>query len=276
MLKNDIERRREISDKKGHVFERLKYNSENPDARFIGNYAKHDLNSIVYAYSVGFKNLYEKYLKRSIDWILQGINNKEQFDDLAFHQYRLTSALAFATWLHTSVNNIELWKNSLKWQDELYRDTDYTKGMSRIEQGEFALQILHYIQAQEYEKGIRLYQSIKGDKPLTLNNNMSGYRIAYAYCLHFYEGKFTVEQLEKASRAFLEKHLVMLYTMGRSTEMLYWLKMVCDAREKGYTPEEVIYTFYEYIPEEEKPDFVKELLGEKEPEKKSFFSFFKW
>lgn len=78
MLKNYIERRREISDKKGHVFERLKYSIEEPDVIFIGNYAKHDLNSIVYAYSVGFKDLYEKYLGRSINWISEGINNNEQ------------------------------------------------------------------------------------------------------------------------------------------------------------------------------------------------------
>ena len=274
-LKDEIGRTRETKSNNRFGYFYIQRKGEKPEG-YIGNAAKSDLTSVIYGYSVGYKKLYEPFLSRIIDWILEGINNNEQFDNLAFHQYKLTSALAFAAWLHTGINNIELWKNSLKWQDELYRNADYTKGMSRIEQEEFALQILHYIQAQEYEKGILLYQSIKGDKPLTLNNNMSGYRIAYAYCLHFYEGKFTVAQLEKASRAFLEKHLVMLYTMGRSTEMLYWLKTVCDAREKDYTPEEVIYTFYEYIQEEEKPDFVKELLGEKAPKKKSFFSFFKW
>lgn len=279
-LKDDIKTTRENYFKKGHIFEQVKYKSEQVDVRFIGNYAKYDLNSIVYAYSVGFKKLYSKYLERVINWLLKGIENKEHLYDVAsleFHQYRLTSALAFATWLNTGINNIELWKNTLVWQEELHSREDYSKGISRVDKEIIALQIIHYIQAKEYEKAIQFYQSIYGDKPFKLNSNMSGLRIAYAYCLHFYEGKFTVEQLEKATKPFLEKHLVMLYTMGRSTEMLYWLKMVCDAREKDYTPEEVIYTFYEYIPEEEKPDFVKELLGKKEPEKKSFFSsWFKW
>lgn len=275
MIKDKLLKKKDSYSKSEFVYSYTQRKGEKPEG-YIGNAAKNDLISVVYGYSVGYKKLYEPFLPRIINWISEGVEKEESFDDIVFHQYRLTSALAFSTWLYTGINNIELWKNSLKWQDELYRKSDYTKGMNRIEQEEFALQILHYIQAQEYEKGIRLYQSIKGDKPLTLNNNMSGYRIAYAYCLHFHEGKFTVEQLEKASKAFLEKHLVMLYTMGRSTEMLYWLKMVCDAREKDYTPEEVIYTFYEYIPEEEKPDFIKELLGEKAPEKKSFFSFFKW
>lgn len=279
-LKDDIKTTRENYSKKGHIFEQVKYKSEQVDVRFIGNYAKHDLNTIVYAYSVGFKKLYSKYLERVTNWLLKGIENKEHLYDVAsleFHQYRLTSALAFATWLNTDINNIELWKNTLVWQEELHSKEDYSKGISRVDKEFIALSIIHYIQAQEYEKGIQFYQSIYGDKLFKLNSNMSGLKVAYAYCLHFYEGKFTVEQLEKAAKPFLEKHLVMLYTMGRSTEMLYWLKTVCDAREKDYTPEEVIYTFYEYIPEEEKPDFVKELLGEKEPEKKSFFSsWFKW
>lgn len=277
MLKDDIDRRREISGKRGHIIERLKYDSEKVDVRFIGNYAKHDLNSIIYAYSVGFKELYVKYLERTIDWILQGIKNQEHLYDVAsleFHQYELTSSLAIATWLNTGVNNIELWKNTLKWQNELYGGVDYSRKISSDDKEIFALLLLHYIQAQEYEKAIQLYQSAQGNKAFKLSNNMSGVRIAYAYCLHFYEGKFSIEQLEKSAKPFLEKHLQMLYAMGRSTEMLYWLKMVCDAREKEYTPEEVIYTFYEYIPDEEKPDFVNELLNGKS-KRRSIFSFFK-
>ncbi|MDG4952735.1 hypothetical protein [Actinobacillus equuli] len=234
-----------------------------------------DLNTVIYGYSVGYKKLYKPFLPRIIDWLSEGIDNNECFGTLAFHQNNLNSALAFATWINTGVNDVELWKKSLKWREELYGNEDYSKGMSRDDKEIFALSLLHYIQAQEYEKAIKLYQSVKGDKLLKLNKNMSGYRLAYAYCLHFYENKFTVEQLEKAAKPFLEKHLQMLYSMGRPTEMLYWLKMVCDAREKEYTPEEVIYSFYEYISEEEKPEFVKELLARK-VEKKSFFSFLKW
>lgn len=274
-LKYEIEITRNTYCKKEHIFKRLKYKLDHGE--FIGNYAKYDLTDIIYAYSVGFKNIYKQFLKRTVNWLSQGIEKKEDFGEFDYHQYELTSALAIATWLDTGVNNIELWKNSLKWQDKLYGKEDYSKAMSRIEQEIFALQLLHYIQAQEYEKAIQLYQSVKGDKPLKLNNNMSGYRIAYAYCLHFHENKFTVVQLEKAAKSFLEKQLPLLYTKGRPTEMLYWLKMVCDAREKEYTPEEVIYTFYEYIPEEEKPAFVKDLLSGNSTEKRSFFSkLFKW
>ncbi len=242
---------------------------------YRGNAGIMDLNSVIYGYSVGYKKLYAPFLPRIIDWISEGINNNECFGTLAFHQNNLHSALAFATWINTGVNDIELWKASLKWREELYGNEDYSKGMSCDDNEIFALSLLHYIQAKEYEKGIQFYQSVKGDKPLKLNNNMSGYRIAYAYCLHFHENRFTVEQLERAARSFFEKHLQILYTKGRPTEMLYWLKMVCDAREQEYTPEEVIYTFYEYIPEE-LPDFAKALLAGKPPEKKSFFSFLKW
>lgn len=273
-ISENIMDRRENWSKRGFCYSYIQRKGETP--HFIGECGMSDLTSVVYGYSVGFRELYTPFLPRIIDWISDGIGKKEQFDNLAFHQYELVSALAFATWIHTGINDVELWKNSLKWQDKLYGNMDYSKGMGRVEQEIFALQLLHYIQAQEYEKGIQFFQSVNGDKPLKLNKNMSGFRVAYAYCLHFYEGKFTVEQLEKAANPFLEKWLPILYTKGRSTEMLYWLKTVCDAREKEYTPEEVIYTFYEYIPEEEKPDFVKELLGEKVPEKKSFFSFFKW
>lgn len=264
----------ETYNRNNHAFSRLNKNEFNPD--LVGNYAMNDIRSITYAFSVGFYTDYIDFIPIRIKMLKMGIDANEDFGNIEFHLYNLTSALAFATWLHTGVNDIELWKNSLKWQNELYGNPEYFKKMGHDEKEIFALSLLHYIQAKEYEKAVRFYQEVQGERLFKLNNNMSGFRIAYAYCLHLYEGKFTVEQLEKAARPFLEKHLPMLYTKGRSTEMLYWLKMVCDARKKKYTPEEVIYTFYEYIPEEEKPDFVKELLSEKQVEKKSFFSFFKW
>lgn len=275
-LKDEITRTREVKSKNGFGYFYIQRQGGKPDS-YIGEAGRNDLTSVIYGYSVGYKELYEPFLTRIIEWISEGIENNEDFGDLAFHQQDLTSALAIATWLKIGKNDVNLWKNVLVWQEELHSREDYSKGISRVDKEFIALSIIHYIQAQEYEKGIQFYQSIYGDKLFKLNSNMSGLKVAYAYCLHFYEGKFTVEQLEKAAKPFLEKYLVMLYTMGRSTEMLYWLKTVCDAREKDYTPEEVTYTFYEYIPEEEKPDFVKELLGEKEPEKKSFFSsWFKW
>ena len=274
-LKDEISRTRETKSKNGFSYCYIQRKGDKPEG-YIGNTGMTDLTRVVYGYSVGYKSLYEPFLSRIIEWISEGIENNEVSGDLAFHQRDLTSELALATWMKTGKNDVNLWKNALVWQEELHSSEDYSKGISRDDKEIIALSIIRYIQAQEYEKAIQFYQSIYGDKPFKLNSNMSGLKVAYAYCLHFYEGKFTVEQLEKAARPFLEKWLPILYTKGRSTEMLYWLKTVCDAREKEYTPEEVIYTFYEYIPEEEKPDFVKELLGEKVPEKKSFFSFFKW
>ncbi|AOF54027.1 hypothetical protein [Rodentibacter caecimuris] len=273
-LKKEINRTKEVKAKNGFGYSYIQKSTKPIEC--IGNHGMSDLTSIIYGYSVGFKKLYSPFLSRVIDWICEGIKKEETFGDLEFHQYGLTSSLALATWLNTEKNDVDLWKNSLKWQEILYGNIDFSKKMGRDDKEIFALSILHYIQAEEYDKAIQLYQSTKGINPFKLNSNMSGYHVAYAYCLHFYENRFTVDQLEKAARPFLEKHLPMLYTMGRCREMLYWLKTVCDAREKTYTPEEVIYTFYEYIPKEEKPDFIKELLGEKEPKKKSFLSFFKW
>lgn len=274
-IKDKLLRKRDSYSKNEFTYSYIK-NLKEPSEN-IGNWGRCDLTIVAYGYSVGYKDLYEPFLQRIIEWLSKGIENNEKLGSIDFHQCNLTSGLAFATWIKTGKNDINLWKNTTRWHDELHSLEDYSQGKSRDTKEILALSILRYIQAQEYEKAIQLFQSIYGNKSFKLNSNMSGLRIAYAYCLHFYEGKFTVEQLEKAAKPFLEKHLVMLYTMGRSTEILYWLKTVCDAREKDYTPEEVIYTFYEYIPEEEKPDFVKELLGEKEPEKKSFFSsWFKW
>ncbi|MGX2951348.1 hypothetical protein ACWIUA_10670 [Ursidibacter sp. B-7004-1] len=273
-IKDELIKKREVKAKNGFGYFYIQ--NEKEISGYYGSSGMSDLTSIIYGYGVGFKKLYEPFLSRTIDWLSTGIENKEELGDLKFHQYKLNSELAVANWLHSGVNDISLWKNAVAWQEALYSDEDFLENIGKIRKEEYALQMLHYIQAQEYKKAIQLYQSINGDKPFKLNKNMGGIRVAYAYCLHFYENKFTVEQLENASRGFLEKELVMLYTMGRPTEMLYWLKMVCDAREKDYTPEEVIYSFYEYIPEQEKPDFIKELLDEKEPEKKSFFSIFKW
>lgn len=274
MVKDKLLKKRDVYSKSEFAYSYIQRKCGKPNS-YIGEAGKMDLSTVIYGYIAGYKNLYAPFLPRIIDWLSEGIDNKETFDNLAFHQNDLNSALAFAIWINSSVNDTELWKTSLKWREELYGNEDYSKRMSRDDKEIFALSLLHCIQAQEYEKAIQLYQSAQGNKPFKLSNNMSGFRVAYAYCLHFYEGKFSVEQLEKSAKPFLEKHLQMLYTMGRPTEMLYWLKMVCDAREKEYTPEEVIYTFYEYISDEDKPDFVNELLNGKN-EKRSIFSFFKW
>ncbi|NEN76085.1 hypothetical protein F9B74_07090 [Pelistega sp. NLN82] len=228
--------------------------------KFIGNKANADLTSIVYGYSVGFKELYSPFLPRIIDWLRQGILNKEYFNDIRTHQLTLSNALAFAHWIYTGNNDILLWKKAIYWRDQLLQDVDYSKGFDSESKENLALDILRYIQAKEYDRAIKHYEWATRGEVFQFSSHLNNYNLAYAYCLHFAEGQFSVEELEKAGRAFLKRQLKELYLMGRPTEMLYWLKTMCDARDKEYTPEEVIYTFYEFLEDKDKPDFIKELL----------------
>ncbi|NEN76475.1 hypothetical protein F9B74_09155 [Pelistega sp. NLN82] len=172
----------------------------------------------------------------------------------------MATALAFAHWVYTGNNDILLWKKAIYWQEELNTDLDHSKEMDSEDKENLALDILRYIQAKEYDKAIKQYELFTRGEIFKLSSRLNNYNLAYAYCLHFAEGQFSVEELEKAGRAFLKRHLKELYLMGRPTEMLYWLKTMCDARDKEYTPEEVIYTFYEFLEDKDKPDFIKELL----------------
>ncbi len=273
-IKNDLMKIRTCWGKRGFSYSFIKKQIEKKQ-KFIGNSAVDDLTTIIYGYIVGYKELYQPFLARTINWLQKGIDNVEKMgESLFYHQFNLNYSFALACWLNGEQNNIASWCNATAWLDK--GDIDYDHLSCLADKEFFALELLVYIQAKQYEKAIGLFKQVTKNKPFNLNNNMSGFRVAYAYCLHFYENKFTVQQIEKASRLFLVKHLKMLYSMGRADELALWLKIVCDAREKDYTPEEVIYSFYDYLEEDEKPDFVKEILENKPVKKRTLFSFFKW
>lgn len=261
-IKDEILKERENSKIESFTYSYIKDQDEET-VSFIGNSGMSDLTIVIYAYSAGFGEIYKSFLTRIVNWIQKGVFNHEKFNDLRVHQLELTSSLALAHWMNTGFNEVSLWKNAVYWQEQLNLDLDHSVKMDKEDKESLALDILRYIQAKEYDKAIKLYeQSISAlGKPFKFSAKLTSYNLAYAYCLHFAEGMFSVEELEKAGRVFLEKHLQALYTSGRSIEMLYWLKTICDAREKDYTPEEVIYTFYEFVKDEDKPDFVKELLN---------------
>lgn len=262
MIKKELIKVRESKDREGFGFSYIQ-RIEEPLPVKIGNSGLSDLTSVIYGYSVGLKSLYSEFLPRIIDWLRKGIADEESFIDFNYHQCSLTSALALSYWISTGETNISFWKDSIYWQEQVNLSIDYSVPMGREAKEDLALSILRYIQAKEYHKAIKFYEQANSalGKPFKFSAKLTSYNLAYAYCLHFAEGMFSVEELEKAGRVFLEKHLQALYTSGRSIEMLYWLKTICDAREKDYTPEEVIYTFYEFVKDEDKPDFVKELLN---------------
>ncbi|OOF48000.1 hypothetical protein BKK54_11265 [Rodentibacter genomosp. 1] len=263
-IKDKILKVRETKSENGFGFFYIQRTDEDKKSlTLVGNAGVNDLDSVIYGYSVGFESLYSQFLPRIIDWLNEGISNKESAGEVNFHQCLLTSSIAFAYWINTGKNNVSLWKNAVYWQEQWNLNLDYSVPLGKEEKEEFAIDLLRYIQAKEYDKAIKHYEFVTKGKLFKFSTRLTGYNLAYAYCLHFSEGKYSVDELDKAGKGFLEKHLQMLYIQGRSVEMLYWLKTICDAREKEYTPEEVIYTFYEFVKDEDKPDFVKALLKRK-------------
>lgn len=274
IMKEKIILKRNAYAKNEFIYSFIKKQNENK-SKLLGNAALHDLDMVIYGYLSGYKKLYMPFLPRIADWLKRGIHSEEKLgNDTFFHQYQLCSTLALAYWFNGASEYIDIWEKATSWLEKM--NIDYAHLTTNDDKEFFALQILCYIEAGQYEKVIKLFKLVTKKDTITLSNKMSGYRVAYAYCLYFYDKRFDLDKLEKATKPFLEKHLKMLYQIGRPTEMLFWLKVVCNAREKDYTPEQVLYSFYDYLSEDEKPDFVKDLLAGKLEEKKSFFSFLKW
>lgn len=83
------------------------------------------------------------------------------------------------------------------------------------------------------------------------------------YVHHYEYEEFDKAQLNKVCRQVLDKELKFVYSKGRLDDAVYWLKIMCALRNRPYTPEEVVLTFYDFLEDDEIPDELKPLLKEK-------------
>ena len=252
-----------------YIFE--KNNVLKTELNNIPIYATQDsLNSCYYAYTVGYKDLFEPFLPTLILWSKTIINNDDSYQYIngsPGYGSGLYEAYAGATWLYTGQDNIDIWKECLAqtnlWFFEQRNPIDYSvcKGLDRQL---FYTYLQRCLFAKEYQQGIAVYEHFKGNKPVKLTSKTGLVTLMYAILRHFAYGEFDKEKLNKTCMQVLGKELKHVYMKGRPDDAVYWLKTMCLLREKQYMPEEVVLTFYEFLEDEEIPDEIHKFLKERE------------
>lgn len=244
----------------GSVYIFHKNYTVNEDA--LSSIARSRTTNLLIGYVVGQKELYEPFVAETKAWGIKALPKEDHVASRSF----LCQAIALLDWLEHDQDDTQLWQNTVTaynlWFFEAENPTDYSASKG-IEVDLFCKYLQACLFAKDYERGISVYEHYKGDK-LKLTARSGKLALLYAYLRHFAYDEFSLEQLEKTAKNTLPKFLKQFYGRGYPEEGTMWLKTVCNARIKAgqfYTAEQIILTFYEYLTDEEKPDFVHELLA---------------
>uniref|UniRef100_UPI0026EB0EC7 hypothetical protein n=1 Tax=Conchiformibius steedae TaxID=153493 RepID=UPI0026EB0EC7 len=248
-------------------YEKKKANQE-LDSRH-GSSASSTLRNVFYAYSVGQKALYDPFLPTALSRLNTAIALKQEVDWEPRHVYTIYEALAGVKWLQSGQDNaevVEAWRECLAqsnlwiFEDRYPRQYSASKGMVKDLFYSYLQQCLF---AQDYQRGIEVYQHFKGDKPVRLTAKTGLVSLMYAVLRHYAYGEYDKDKLNKTMRRVLGEELRDAYTRGLMYHVVHWLKTMCAVREQVYTPEETILTFYEFLEDDEIPDEIHALLKEK-------------
>lgn len=245
-----------------YYYETTAYKSELKQMH--GNHAEGSLNNFFYAFSVGKKEFFEEFLHRPIQWCQTSIALKKEVGWRTLSD--IHEAYAGATWLYTGEDDVSIWKESLEYTNLWFfadkNPSDYSK-VSYLDNQLFYTYLQRCLFSKEYQQGIKVFEHLKGTKRINLTSKTGLATLMYAILRHYEYGEFDKARLNKICRKVLGKELKYVYSMGRLDDAVYWLKTMCALRDKAYTPEEVVLTFYEFLEDNEIPDEIKILLKEK-------------
>ncbi|UOP04873.1 hypothetical protein [Conchiformibius kuhniae] len=269
IIKNDILKTLSTHQKDGFSYQ-FNVNQTSTEQNIMhGSQAYYLLLDIFYAYSVGQKDLFDLFLPTALSWLNTAIALKQEVDWKPRHVYRIYQALAGVKWLQSgqdSAEVVEAWRECLAqsnlwiFEDRYPRQYSASKGMTKDLFYSYLQQCLF---ARDYQRGIEVYQHFKGDKPVRLTAKTGLVALMYAVLRHYAYGEYEKEKLNKTMRQVLGKELRETYTRGHMYRVVHWLKTMCTMRERIYTPEETILTFYEFLEDDEIPDEIHVLLKAK-------------
>lgn len=233
-----------------------------------GSHAQGSLNNVFHAYFVGNKIWFKQFLVKTIQWCQTSINLKTESDWQPRAVSWIYETYAGATWLYTGQDDVAIWKACLEYTNLWFftekNPTDFSKTKAKgIETNLFYTYLQRCLFAKEYKLGIDVYEYFKGKKEVKLTSKTGLVTLMYAILRHYEYGEFDKARLNKVCRQILGKELKYVYSMGRPDDAVYWLKTMCALRDRPYTPEEVVLTFYEFLEDDEIPDEIKPLLNQK-------------
>ena len=220
----------------------------------MGNVGDFDFIRVLEASLVNLQDKFKPILNRAIEWIRYGIEVNEGVGENyrqqpLFSQTRLHQSLALALWFRDGIDHIELWDQVLQLHALSLEDEHNPYGTIDMKTMQVNDWVLRCLQAEQYEQGIEGYRRYHGDGALSIKTIKSERKLAYAYCLHYAEGKYSSDELFHAARKLLNTKMDADWlSKGQADRALLWLKTVYWNRQQNLTPLQVWLKAYDHMP----------------------------
>ena len=225
----------------------------------MGNFAVGMVSSVAAAALVRLGDKMVDLMPRAIDWIDRAIARHEVSgpgDDMRYYHYSLIHAKALAIWFGTGKSAAEVWIDAFeRIRELLIEDKGSAKALRYGGIVDDAMACA--FQAGRFTDGLALYEDIYGIKTLRINAVRTPRQLAYAYCLHAIEARFSSADLLLTGRRLLEKQLAENWLHnGQMIRAATWLKIVYWHTDQSLTPEQTILKAYDDMPTVPRPDFL--------------------
>jgi hypothetical protein len=261
----DPGRQRWVFSEEGDGLRRL-LNSSYAPGKPKGNYARHDLYSVVESWLVGLSNETAVVLPRAIDWLTLAINEDEELgQDHDYHRAKLRTARAMARWMLLQDAAQDDWEQAVigeakYWQNPLWNFTP-----RQIVKESLDDYMAYSVQSGQYAQAMAAYERLGAARVQKLTGKVLKPReYAYAICLHHEQGLFDEEALFTAGCKMLTANMDTYWlAVGQSLRAAMWLKIVYwdrdvrAGRPPALSPLQVVLKAYDNMPEVVKPAFVE-------------------
>jgi hypothetical protein len=261
----DPGRQRWVFSEEGDGLRRL-LNSSYAPGKPKGNYARHDLYSVVESWLVGLSNETAVVLPRAIDWLTLAINEDEELgQDHDYHRATLRTARAMARWMLHQDAAQDDWAQAVigeakYWQNPLWNFTP-----RQIVKESLDDYMAYSVQAGQYAQAIAAYERLGAARVQKLTGKVLKPReYAYAVCLHHEQGLFDEDALFDAGYKMLTSKMDTYWlAVGQSLRAAMWLKIVYwdhdvrVGRTPSLSPLQVVVKAYEHMQDVEMPDYLR-------------------
>ena len=242
----------------------LKYLLEQDKARFmptaVGNAATHGLTDIVTAWLVGLHQQAHTGLLKYREWFEDSIARNERISDHPSYMQALQSeAYGLCIWMlenrnhdlayHTAIDCIEV-----AWASEWNNGRGAT-GAEKLDCIDDYLS--NCLQCGEYDRGIKMYESVAGQKGVNPKRGLTTRELGYWLCRENLKDASAREFEIDISERVLKENLEGVWLgHGQTLRAASWLKIVYWHSGAIKSPLECILKAYDLMPHVKRPSFV--------------------
>jgi hypothetical protein len=220
--------------------------------RALTGYAHSMVNMGVQCLLVGFDEPGYQLLEKGRSWLRVAIDEHEI--PRGYFQYateaRRLWEFSLCGWLLDGKHDVLSLKLAVDLREQYYRP-------QRPDKMELGLALPTYLEAGEYEVGIKRYETIRGMAPPESPRKALGEgRMAYVMCLHREQGLYDAKEVERALRRFLRRHVPESLDGAHYSTAAQWMKIAhWDGVASRESAHEALLRCYDYL-SVAKPDVV--------------------